>query len=42
MAKGLLSGFKKFTSGRIVILGWSDIGLKEIWASEKFLEGYMI
>jgi TolB-like protein len=39
MAKGLLSGFKKFTSGRIVILGWSDIGLKEIWASEKIPGG---
>lgn len=39
MAKGMLSGFKKFTSGRVVILGWSEIGFKEIWASEKIPGG---
>jgi len=34
MAKGMLSGYKKFTSGKAIIYGWSGIGLKEIWSSE--------
>lgn len=34
MAKGVFTSFKKFTSGKIVVLGWSGIGFKEIWTSE--------
>ncbi|WP_027358927.1 FG-GAP repeat domain-containing protein [Desulforegula conservatrix] len=34
IAKGMLSGYKKFTSGKAIIYGWSGIGLKEIWSSE--------
>lgn len=39
MAKGLLSGFRKFTSGKAIIYGWSGIGLKEIWSSESIPGG---
>lgn len=39
IAKGLLAGFKKFTSGKAVVYGWSGIGLKEIWSSESIPGG---
>jgi len=38
-AKGMFSGFKKFTSGKAIIYGWSGIGLKEIWSSESIPGG---